>query len=140
MLYSDSSAYTEALRKNAWNPATAATTSYDAAASVTADPVLEGGAIRKRFRSFFKKEKERKKESKDLEHTSEGTANSRIRSRRINKQVLASLVGIAMVWDRVTSTPTTRSISLGRGWAVAGDWLLGLQPQFRTVVVAPVIQ
>ncbi|GBO02986.1 hypothetical protein AVEN_19870-1 [Araneus ventricosus] len=70
----------------------------------------------------------------------EGTANSRIRSRRINKQVLASLVGIAMVWDRVTSTPTTRSISLGRGWAVAGDWLLGLQPQFRTVVVAPVIQ
>ncbi|GFR10482.1 hypothetical protein TNCT_346181, partial [Trichonephila clavata] len=36
MLYSDSSAYTEALRKNAWNPASSATSSYDAAASVTA--------------------------------------------------------------------------------------------------------
>ncbi|KAG8191287.1 hypothetical protein JTE90_003296 [Oedothorax gibbosus] len=36
MLYSDSSAYSEALRKNAWNPAASATPSYDAAASVTA--------------------------------------------------------------------------------------------------------
>ncbi|GBM56465.1 hypothetical protein AVEN_58969-1 [Araneus ventricosus] len=51
-----------------------------------------------------------------------------MRSRRISKRVLASLVDIVMVWGRVTSTPMAGRTCFGRGWAVAGDQLLGLRP------------
>ncbi|GBN84176.1 hypothetical protein AVEN_49692-1, partial [Araneus ventricosus] len=63
-----------------------------------------------------------------------------MRSRRINKRVLACLVGIVMVWVQITFSAMTRSTSFGQGWVVAGNWLLGLPPAFPTAVMAPVIQ
>ncbi|GBM45677.1 hypothetical protein AVEN_237915-1 [Araneus ventricosus] len=45
-----------------------------------------------------------------------------MRSCRISKRVLASLMGIEMVWDRVTSTPMMGCTSIGKGWAVADEW------------------
>ncbi|GBN27606.1 hypothetical protein AVEN_205840-1 [Araneus ventricosus] len=37
----------------------------------------------------------------------EGSTSTWVRSRRISKRILASLVSIVMVWDLVSSTPTT---------------------------------
>ncbi|GBM84445.1 hypothetical protein AVEN_6200-1 [Araneus ventricosus] len=43
-----------------------------------------------------------------------------------------SFVGIVMVWGRVTSTPMTGCTSFVRGSAMAGVWVLKLQPYFPT--------
>ncbi|GBN75249.1 hypothetical protein AVEN_37770-1 [Araneus ventricosus] len=61
-------------------------------------------------------------------HIPPGDHGTWMRSRRISKRVLASLVGIVMVWVELPFTMTIRTPPSGGAWL----WLLRLRPQYQS--------